>query len=138
MWWKAGRKVRRQGGLSQGVGHGLGARHLIPTGRSGPEVEVVRRDGRSPGWPLRWSFSKAEPGAVLGLGCNEAGDARDRSKVIDLEILERHVNGELLFQMRQEFDERERVHQPGVDQVRVQRRNLKVQLLSEQGGDLMR
>ncbi len=62
----------------------------------------------------------------------------DRSELIDLEILERHLNAELLFDLSQEFHERERVHQAGIDQVRFERRDLRVQLLREQGGDLLR
>src|SRR5205809_435896 len=107
--------------------------HDVELPRQDSNLRAVNRAGGR-----RWSLLKAEVGAVPNLGRNERGDARDRPEAIELEILQRHLNAELLLQLSQEFYERERVHQPGVDQVRVERRDLKVQLLSEQGGDLLR
>ena len=71
---------------------------------------------------------------VPGLSSNEPGDSRNRPKVVDLEVLQGHLNPEPLFQLSQEFHEGERVHQAGFDQVRFHGRDLNVQLLREQRG----
>src|SRR6266496_1295869 len=114
---------------------------------SGSKTSAQRRSGRRateaascdrPSELAAGSFSKAELGAVPRLGRNEGGDARDRPEVIDLKIFQRNLKAKLLLQLRQELDQHERVHQPGVDQVRVERWDPNVPLLREQGGDLVR
>src|SRR5256885_12562392 len=87
-----------------------------------------------PGGP--WSSSSARDFAASILCGHEVRDPRDGPEAIELEIIVRHLNAELLLELRQEFHKHERVQIARVDQVHLRRRDLKVELLSYQRGDL--
>src|SRR5207249_9758147 len=74
---------------------------------------------------------------LRGLRRNEARDAGDRPKAVDFQVLERHSNTELRFQLRQEFHEGQGVNEARVDQVGLHRRHFDVQLLGEEPAKLV-
>src|SRR5207249_6721641 len=72
------------------------------------------------------------PGSC-GLLCrDEARDLVQRPEVVDLELLERYVDGEILFEGREQLDEREGVHDARGEQIDVRRRHVDLQVVGEE------
>ena len=66
---------------------------------------------------------------------NQSGNFFDAAEVLDLKVCDVDMGVELLFDMQQQLHKSLRVKKPGIEQIRIDRRNVKVQSLRKQGGE---